>query len=166
MGSQPSAPAASAAAHADAGTYVAASSDIADGGRIQRCVQGRYVTILRVRGVLRAIDSICFHAGGELGLGDIEDINGKACLTCPLHEYHVDIATGEHMTKAFRLSNGRLEDMGWQSQGVSQRVHTVSERGGHVYLTLSQSGAVGSDAYAYSQTSGERIIARGRGSTR
>eukprot|EP00955_Chlamydomonas_euryale_P115602 366363-Chlamydomonas_euryale.AAC.15 len=72
MGSQPSAPAASAAAHADAGTYVAASSDIADGGRIQRCVQGRYVTILRVRGVLRAIDSICFHAGGELvGSNDV-----------------------------------------------------------------------------------------------
>lgn len=30
------------------------------------CVQGRYITVLRVKGQLYAIDSVCFHAGGPL----------------------------------------------------------------------------------------------------
>lgn len=40
-------------------------------------VQGRYVSVLRLQGILHAIDSICFHAGGPL-----------VRATCSLHEVH------------------------------------------------------------------------------
>jgi nitrite reductase/ring-hydroxylating ferredoxin subunit len=79
--------------------------------------QGRYVTLLRLEGKVYCIDSVCFHAGGPLvgshipylgscsvlqsrvltctlqraaqGVGDIEEVNGRACLVCPWHYYKV-----------------------------------------------------------------------------
>jgi nitrite reductase/ring-hydroxylating ferredoxin subunit len=80
--------------------------------RAQPVLQGRYISVLRIKGRLTCIDSICFHAGGPLvstsaaadcqrpqhcgampiadllvppvqTLGDIEDIEGKSCLICP-----------------------------------------------------------------------------------
>lgn len=34
-------------------------------------------------------------AGGPLGLGDIEDVNGHTCLVCPWHYYVVALENGE-----------------------------------------------------------------------
>lgn len=53
-------------------------------------VHGRTVTVLQHNGKVYAIDTACFHQGGPLGTeGDIEDINGVACLRCPWHGYRV-----------------------------------------------------------------------------
>ena len=52
-------------------------------------IQGRYVSVLRLKGAIHAIDSVCFHAGGPLGIGEIEDLNGKSCIVCPWHHYKV-----------------------------------------------------------------------------
>jgi len=42
------------------------------------------VTVLKHDGQLYCLDSVCFHAGGPLALGDIEELpDGKACLKCP-----------------------------------------------------------------------------------
>ncbi len=47
-------------------------------------LQGRYVTVLQHDGRLYCLDSVCFHAGGPLGLGDIEELpGGHSCLKCP-----------------------------------------------------------------------------------
>lgn len=47
-------------------------------------LQGRYVTVLQHDGKLYCLDSVCFHAGGPLGLGDIEELpGGHSCLKCP-----------------------------------------------------------------------------------
>lgn len=34
-------------------------------------------------------------AGGPLGLGDIEDVNGHTCVVCPWHYYVVALDNGE-----------------------------------------------------------------------
>ena len=53
-------------------------------------VHGRTVTILQHSSKVYAVDTSCFHQGGPLGTeGDIEDINGVACLRCPWHGYRV-----------------------------------------------------------------------------
>lgn len=48
------------------------------------------IALLRVGGVLYALDDRCPHAGGPLSEGVVE--NGT--LRCPWHERHFDPATG------------------------------------------------------------------------
>ena len=45
--------------------------------------QGRFVSVIQHAGRLYCIDSVCFHAGGPLALGEIEDIEAQPCLVCP-----------------------------------------------------------------------------------
>jgi hypothetical protein len=53
-------------------------------------VHGRTVTVLQHSGKVYAVDTSCFHQGGPLGTqGDIEDIDGVACIRCPWHGYRV-----------------------------------------------------------------------------
>jgi nitrite reductase/ring-hydroxylating ferredoxin subunit len=56
----------------------------------------RFITVVDAGGgVLRAFDSICYHAGGPLGIGDIEEIGeGIKCIKCPWHAYLIDLETG------------------------------------------------------------------------
>lgn len=42
---------------------------LADESRLHTCIDGRYITIIRHKGKLSALDSICYHASGPLGLG-------------------------------------------------------------------------------------------------
>ena len=58
--------------------------------RLLQEVHGRTVTVLQHDSKVYAIDTACFHQGGPLGTeGDIEDIDGVACLRCPWHGYRV-----------------------------------------------------------------------------
>lgn len=41
------------------------------------------------------MDAHCFHMGTPLIGGDIEDLDGVACVVCPAHRYRIDIATGK-----------------------------------------------------------------------
>ena len=55
-------------------------------------MHGRTVTVLQHNGKVFAVDTSCFHQGGPLGTeGDIEDINGVACIRCPWHGFRVSI---------------------------------------------------------------------------
>lgn len=45
-------------------------------------------------GFLRCIDAFCYHLGGPLEAGDIEDIGGTACVRCPLHGKRFSLSTG------------------------------------------------------------------------
>ena len=55
----------------------------------------RHVSVLSVDGEVYAIDSICYHAGGPLAVGDIEDVNGHPCVLCPWHHYKVRVRAWE-----------------------------------------------------------------------
>jgi len=112
----------------------------------------RYVTILRVGGQLRAIDSICYHAGGPLGMGDIEEVGEgrRACLRCPWHHYLVDLETGTKWHQALeRNASGKLAPAGWRSsEQAVQRVHDVEEREGGLFVHLRLDGECSSDHFA------------------
>ena len=45
-------------------------------------------------GELHCLDAICYHAGGPLTEGDIEDFGGHRAVVCPWHKYRVDLRTG------------------------------------------------------------------------
>ena len=60
------------------------------------------------------------HAGGgPLGLGDIENIDGKDCLNCSWHHYKITIAGGEklYQSTSFDKETGKLNPTGWKSVG-------------------------------------------------
>ncbi|KAG1666444.1 hypothetical protein FOA52_015114 [Chlamydomonas sp. UWO 241] len=161
------------------------SSLSAEGSRLHATIEGRYVTVLRHKGVLHAIDSICYHAGGPLGVGDIEEVNGRPCILCPWHYYQIDLCTGDKYYQPLKFVDGKMQKGEWASNGVKQRVHSTLEDGGRVLLTLSSpapgsgvpgsgdgggessSGAkIESDKYAFNVPCGERMKGKDSRTTR
>lgn len=72
--------------------------------RVHLNLKSRRITVLRVpRGGVHeftAFDSLCYHAGGALGLrGSISVVDGRICLTCPLHMYVLDVFTGQRVVR-------------------------------------------------------------------
>jgi len=80
-------------------------------------VQGRSICLFHVDGQVYALDERCYHAGGPLHFGDIEDVGGKLCIRCPWHSYKIVLATGESLYQAM--------DKSIVSKGVKQRTHQV-----------------------------------------
>lgn len=103
--------------------------------------QGRRALLINNRGNLHCIDAQCFHFGGPLWEGEIEEIGERSCLKCPWHEYRVDIATG-HCFDNFGTS-----------KGMQQRTHhvQVDQSTGDVYvkenLPVFGQRPMGSDKY-------------------
>lgn len=79
-------------------------------------VEGRRVAVFRTADGFRATDAECPHEGGPLADGLV----GDGCVTCPLHGWRFDLATGRGLGVDARV-----------------RVHEVSERDGWLYLRLS-----------------------------
>ena len=52
------------------------------------------VALFVLDGEVVALDNVCPHAGGPLGLGDVE----AGVVTCPLHGWQFDIRTGACLT--------------------------------------------------------------------
>mmetsp|Transcript_7329 Transcript_7329/g.22575 ORF Transcript_7329/g.22575 Transcript_7329/m.22575 type:complete len:195 (+) Transcript_7329:44-628(+) len=126
-----------------------------DGARLHVTLGGRYVSLLRVRGQVYAIDSICYHAGGPLGAGDIEEIvvdstRRVPCVRCPWHHYLLSLVDGEKWYSALeRDADGKLVPAGWKSSDCTlQRVHQVQERRDGIYVRVSP-GDARSDKYAF-----------------
>jgi len=120
----------------------------------------RFVSVLRHAGRLHAFDSVCYHAGGPLGLGDVEEVGGRACVACPWHHYQVALETGDKLYQALvRTPEGKMVPGGWQSVGVRQRVHDAEERPGDgVFVRLREEGEVTSDGYAFDEACGGRMV--------
>jgi nitrite reductase/ring-hydroxylating ferredoxin subunit len=53
-------------------------------------VDGLATVLARVGGQLHALDSVCPHAGGPLGDGDLDD----DAVVCPYHGWAFDLRTG------------------------------------------------------------------------
>lgn len=56
-------------------------------------VHGRPVTVLKCNGVVYCVDSMCYHQGGPLGQGDIEEICGIPTIRCPWHAHRVSFCS-------------------------------------------------------------------------
>ena len=143
-----------------------------EGARVHTTVGGRYVTLVRLRGRLHAFDSNCYHAGGPLGLGDIEETGGRLCVVCPWHHYQITLDTGEKLYQSLERApdTGQMRPGPWKSIGPRQRVHGVEERpDGGVYVRLrdaqSDPGAdpklAACDAYAFDAACGRRLAQDG-----
>ncbi|KAI3426221.1 hypothetical protein D9Q98_008597 [Chlorella vulgaris] len=73
---------------------IARQAELVEGGKLVKETHGRKVLLARTGGRVYATDAACFHMGGNLAEGDIEDVAGHACIVCPLHRYKIDMATG------------------------------------------------------------------------
>jgi nitrite reductase/ring-hydroxylating ferredoxin subunit len=115
----------------------------ADGSRTTATLRsGRRVAVFRHRSRLYAMDAACYHHGGPLEQGDIEDFNGRPCVICPWHKYPITLDSGEGLYTSY-------PDGVCKTKGKVQRLHKVLERDGHVFVTENTSGpSLGSDSYA------------------
>jgi len=111
-------------------------------------IHGRDITIMLYRSdniqKISAIDSVCYHLGGPLIEGDIEEIGSHMCIICPWHRYKLDLETGEAI-----ITGSDTED-GICSKGFKQRVHEIKIENGNVAVKLKESKEeAASDHYAY-----------------
>ena len=112
----------------------------AEGRRLHQVVEGRYITLFRIKGVVTAIDAICYHAGGPLTLGslqDIEDLGGVTVVSCPWHKFLVSVTDGTRVYQQVDIEDGVPKVKGWKVGKVVQRPHTVVEKDEGVYVALS-----------------------------
>ena len=105
------------------------------------CVDTRHLALIRTRTGIHAIDATCYHMGGPLLRGVVEDIEDVEAILCPYHHYHIALATGE---RVYRDLHGQT-----QTIGGKQRVHEAKEtRDGRVHVRLCLDGEFESDRYA------------------
>ncbi|KAM8960796.1 Rieske domain-containing protein [Pelodytes ibericus] len=115
---------------------VGSEEDIKKSKQIRATVNNREVVIFYDEGKYHALDLRCYHAGGPLHLGEIEDIDGQTCIVCPWHKYKIALATGEGFYQGIDPQSPNKTKM-WYSKGIRQRTHKVTVRNGGVYVTLS-----------------------------
>nr|XP_057925768.1 Rieske domain-containing protein [Doryrhamphus excisus]XP_057925769.1 Rieske domain-containing protein [Doryrhamphus excisus]XP_057925770.1 Rieske domain-containing protein [Doryrhamphus excisus] len=129
--------------------YVGKRDDIIRCGHVTKLVNGcRDVLVLYHEGKFHAMDMRCYHAGGALEHGDIEEFNGRACIVCPWHKYKITLAEGEGLYQAVDNPTVKPLRTHWRSKGVKQRIHKITEVDKDVYVTLNDSQeAVESDYY-------------------
>lgn len=64
------------------------------------------VVVREASGALHVMHGLCAHKKGELHLGDLEEIGGRLCLTCPRHRkkfpggLSFDVCSGAAVVKA------------------------------------------------------------------
>lgn len=100
---------------------------------------GRKISVIRgANGQLHAIDFHCFHNGGPLGEGSIEDIEDIGTVVrCPWHHYVIDVSTGERLIR--RDTDGSSGVPCWQREPKKQRTHSVyTDAHGEVCITISE----------------------------
>ncbi|XP_004072396.2 Rieske domain-containing protein [Oryzias latipes] len=129
--------------------YVGKKEEIVKAGRLTKLLNGcRDVLILYHDRQLYAMDKRCYHSGGELQHGDIEEFNGRLCIVCPWHSYKITLAEGEGLYQAVDDPTKKPPRTHWRSKGVKQRIHKVTEINGDVFVTLNKScEAIESDFY-------------------
>ncbi|NP_001085569.1 Rieske (Fe-S) domain containing L homeolog [Xenopus laevis] len=132
----------------DGSVLVAKEEDFKESKRIRTTVKDRELVVFYNEGQYHALDLRCYHAGGPLHLGDIEDIGGQTCVICPWHQYTIALATGEGLYQGSDPQDP-LRTKKWFSKGVKQRVHNTTVKNGGVYVTLSDTSIhFDSDDYA------------------
>jgi len=96
----------------------------ASGRALARLPSGRLVALF-YRGAgadPAALDAACYHHGGPLADGAIEDLGGAACVSCPWHRYRLTLARGEALYEALDPATRAVSRA---SKGVKQRAHVA-----------------------------------------
>ncbi|KAM3877921.1 Rieske domain-containing protein [Diretmus argenteus] len=117
--------------------FVGKKDELIKAKRSFRTFEDRDILVLYHQEVFYAIDFHCYHTGGPLLNGDIEDIDGKLCIICPKHKYKISLAKGEGWYKSTNPKE-KPPTPRWLSKGVKQRIHTITEIDGDVYVKLSE----------------------------
>ncbi|XP_075397408.1 Rieske domain-containing protein isoform X1 [Tenrec ecaudatus] len=120
-----------------ASVCVGREDEIKKRNRMTAVVHGREVVIFYHQGQYHAMDIRCYHSGGPLHLGEIEDFNGQSCIVCPWHKFKITLATGEGLYQAKNPRDPSAKPT-WCSKGIKQRTHTVTVDNGNLYVTLSK----------------------------
>ena len=64
-------------------------------------------------------------------------MGGKLCIICPNHKYKITLAEGEGLYKDTNPKE-KSPVAKWLSKGPKQRVHSLTEANGGVYVKLSE----------------------------
>ncbi|KAJ8285508.1 hypothetical protein GJAV_G00027620 [Gymnothorax javanicus] len=121
--------------------------EIISAGRVTKLVNGREVLVLHHNGEFYALDMRCYHSGGILEYGDIEEFNGRLCIVCPWHKYKITLAEGESLYQAVD-PNDKPPRPRWCSKGVKQRIHRAIEVDEDIFIHLNNTpGHIESDFY-------------------
>ncbi|KAJ8262934.1 hypothetical protein COCON_G00153910 [Conger conger] len=135
--------------------FIAKKDEIIRAGRVTKLVNGREVLVLHHDGVFHALDMRCYHSGGLLQYGDIEEFNGRLCIVCPWHKYKITLAEGENLYQAVDPKEKPPKPK-WLSKGVKQRVHRAIEVEEDVFVRLNDApGRIESDAYQTQHRAGK-----------
>ncbi|XP_076857341.1 Rieske domain-containing protein [Brachyhypopomus gauderio] len=127
--------------------FIGKRDDIIRARRVVTSVNGRDILVLYHQGAFYAMDVRCYHSGGPLQDGDIEEFDGRLCIVCPWHKYKITLAEGEGIYQAVDPSVKPLRPV-WCSKGLKQRLHRVTEVHGDLFITLDDSPTpVESDRY-------------------
>lgn len=130
--------------------------------QLVRLSNGRGVLLLALGGdAVTAMDHMCYHHGGPMYDGDIEDMHGKTCITCPWHKYKIEPASGACLYVGIDIAT---KAQAVRSKGPKQRVHLVKVEGDDVLVADSSTidvppevaavaaigkGTIASDVYAF-----------------
>lgn len=101
-------------------------------------VNGRDIVVFYHNQQFYAMDQHCYHAGGPLEQGDIEDVGGHWCIICPYHKQRITLDTGEGLHYSIDPKDLKKPPK-LCSKGTVQRIHQVQVVEDKVYVTLSDS---------------------------
>ena len=83
------------------------------------------LAIFRLGERVFAVDATCSHAGGDLSAGDIEDIDGRPCVSCPRHHFCFDLETGTSLACVVFAANGHVQLLRATSSGAAEPRHSL-----------------------------------------
>lgn len=110
------------------------AEDMKQGDRRTEVIHGRHVVIVhspKELGKFHCIDAICYHMGGPLYNGDIEDVFDNLVIQCPWHKHVISLEDGSMLDK----------DLNSQTtcEPKKQRVHrTALDNEGFLWVKLTQ----------------------------
>lgn len=134
----------------EAAVLVANVEDLKTAKRLRTTVNDREIVIFHYLGKYHALDLRCYHSGGPLHLGEIEEIDGRACVVCPWHKFKIVLENGEGLYQGIDPRDPK-KNKKWFSKGVKQRTHKVTVKNGGVYVTLSDTSTMTCDSDFYAR---------------
>jgi len=115
--------------------------------------------VINHRDSLHCIDSTCYHTGGPLGNGDIEEVNGEACIVCPWHMYQIALQDGGKYYKPLLMGpDQKMVPGDWKKKPKAQRTHFVRKSVDAVFVKLNKSDKYDSDVYGRSSVCGQQLV--------
>ncbi len=102
------------------------------------------------KNTIYCIDQACYHHGGPLATGDIEDFGGKIVISCPWHNYKIALENGEGLYMGLEMENMKQPVL--KSKGIKQRTHAVKIKDNMIYArdsSLNDQQEIASDTYAF-----------------